>query len=301
MKRIACIIVTYNRKQLLKQCLEAVSSQSFRPAMVYITDNASTDGTMDSVKEWGYYECENNKILYRYILNSKNEGGAGGFYLGMKTAYEDNAYDGFWVMDDDGVPAPDCLEKLVSKMTEYDFLSPLVLSLSDKGKSAFGEERYESIIKTANNGIIVNRANPFNGVLFTRNLICKVGYPKKEMFIWGDEMNYLYRCINNGFTPVTYIEAIHYHPENRQLRVETFLKKKIPVANADWKLYYLIRNYVYNALFVAPGSKTRHLLGAINNIIHYIYYYISQREMKSVLIVIKAAIAGCRKNFSSFN
>ena len=197
-KRIACVIVTYNRKQLLKRCLDAVASQTFKPVMVYITDNASTDGTIDSVKEWNYYNCKKDEIRYNYILNTQNEGGAGGFYLGMKSAYDANEYDGIWVMDDDGAPAPNCLEILVNQLGRYDFISPLVMSLSNPQKVAFGDERYDSIVSKSIDGIIMNRANPFNGVLFSKRLIDKVGYPKREMFIWGDEMNYEYRCVNNG-------------------------------------------------------------------------------------------------------
>lgn len=300
MKRIACVIVTYNRKELLKKCIEAVENQKFKPSSVYITDNASTDGTMKSVQEWGYYECEKNGIFFKYILNSKNEGGAGGFYLGMKTAFEDGLYDGLWVMDDDGIPDSNCLEVLVSYLNEFDFLSPLVLSLSDERKSAFGEDRYESIVKKAKNGIIHNRANPFNGVLFSSELVNRVGYPKKEMFIWGDEMNYLFRCIKKGFIPVTCIDAIHYHPDNRQLRAKTFLNKEIVIVDVDWKLFYLIRNYVYNAIYVAPGSKLRHILGAFNNFAHYLYYYTIKSKPKKPRLVIKAFVAGVCKDFKSF-
>ena len=300
MKRIACIIVTYNRKELLKKCLESIDLQTFKPQAVYITDNASTDGTMEFVKNLGCYECKKNDIEYKYILNSKNEGGAGGFYLGMKTANEKDIYDGLWVMDDDGVPTPNCLETLVSRMDDYDFLSPLVLSFTDKNKSAFGEDRYDSIIKDANNGIILNRANPFNGVLFSKKLVCEVGYPKKEMFIWGDEMNYLFRCINKGFIPVTCIDAIHYHPDNRQLRAKTFFNKEIVIVDVDWKLYYLIRNYVYNAIYVAPGNRFRHILGAINNFIHYLYYYTLKSIPRKTRLVIKAFIAGINKDFKVF-
>ena len=111
--RIACIIVTFNRKVYLKRCLESVDRQIFQPKTVYIVDNASTDGTIDSVKEWGFYNCKRNGIVYKYILNKKNEGGAGGFHLGMKTAFEFAYYDGFWVMDDDGEPDKECLKELV--------------------------------------------------------------------------------------------------------------------------------------------------------------------------------------------
>lgn len=56
--KIACIIVTYNRKELLKKCLNAVICQTFKPHTVYIIDNASSDGTMDAIKEWGFYDCK---------------------------------------------------------------------------------------------------------------------------------------------------------------------------------------------------------------------------------------------------
>ena len=38
MKKIAGVIVTYNRKDLLKRCLDAVASQTFKPHTVFITE-----------------------------------------------------------------------------------------------------------------------------------------------------------------------------------------------------------------------------------------------------------------------
>lgn len=297
MKKIACVIVTYNRKELLKRCLEAVSTQTYKPNVVYIIDNASTDGTIDSVKDWGYYEREKDGIHFKYIMSDKNTGGAGGFYLGMKTAIEDDFYDGIWVMDDDGVPTTNCLDILKDYLATSDFISPLVMSITDTEKSAFGNSRYNEIIKMATNDIINNRANLFNGVLLSRRLIQKVGYPRKEMFIWGDEMNYEYRCVNNGFIPITCIKAIHYHPDNRQQRVETFFNKQITITDAGWKLYYLIRNQSYNALYEAPGSKMRHILGVIYSSLHYIYFYMKNRDYYKLRITLKAYNAALRKDF----
>lgn len=45
MGKIAAIIVTYNRKQLLSLCLNAIANQSVNPVAAYVIDNASTDGT----------------------------------------------------------------------------------------------------------------------------------------------------------------------------------------------------------------------------------------------------------------
>ena len=45
-------------------------------------------------------------------------------------------------------------------------------------------------LKREKEGIIEGFANPFNGILYSKTLMDTIGYPKKEMFIWGDEINY---------------------------------------------------------------------------------------------------------------
>ena len=45
-----------------------------------------------------------------------NRGGAGGFHDGLAWAIERGA-DLVWLMDDDGLPEPDCLERLLGSTT----------------------------------------------------------------------------------------------------------------------------------------------------------------------------------------
>ena len=47
------------------------------------------------------------------IRPEENLGGAGGFHAGVEAAYE-QGYDRIWLMDDDVVPAPDCLDVLMA-------------------------------------------------------------------------------------------------------------------------------------------------------------------------------------------
>lgn len=248
--RVACIIVTYNRKEYLKRCLKAVDGQTFKPQAVYIIDNASTDGTIDSVKEWGFYNCKRNGTVYKYVLNKKNEGGAGGFNLGMKTAFTDACYDGFWVMDDDGEPDRECLKELVRFLPNRDYIAPMVLSDDDRNSCSFipGKEYKDVCEQADSNGVIESWASPFNGILYSHKLVKTIGYPKKEMFIWGDEINYQIRAEKAGFHRMTNVKAIHYHPVDRQVSVcseETFHEFVVHVIS-DWKLYCLLRNQAYN-------------------------------------------------------
>lgn len=298
---IACVVVTYNRKELLKRCLDAVNSQVLKPSTVFIVDNASTDGTQDSVKEWGYYECIHNGINYRYVLNSKNEGGAGGFYLGMKTAYDEGGYDALWVMDDDGIPDKKCLRELSIYLGKWDFISPLVVSLDNPEVLSFYDKCRKEFENLADNGIVIGASNPFNGVLFSKKLIAEVGFPKKEMFIWGDETNYRLRATNSGFTPVTVISAVHLHPKDRQTKVKApLVKKVIAISDIDWKLYYYVRNMTYNTLYVDGRSQFVKVPELLYIMFSYYYYYTLKGPRKMNSVVSRAFWAGIKKDFIPF-
>ena len=295
MKKIACNVVTYNRKNLLKRCLDAVVGQTYKPYAVYIIDNASTDGTKESVKSWGYYNSDVSGIKFKYILNDKNEGSSGGQYLGMKTAIDDDAYDAVWVMDDDGMPEADCLKSLVAYLDKYDYIAPIVLSDEDHKSCSFALH-YEDIdtfskLMNAHNGIIDNWASPFNGVLYSRHLVEKVGYPKREMFIWGDEANYHARCIKAGYLPYTILGAVHYHPLNRVKYVKS-AGSIIPATDVEWKLYCCTRNFFYNELRY-QSYFPKNLYRILRNYLAYACYYPKKQKL-----IFDAFCSGLIGNFS---
>ena len=246
MPKIACVIVTYNRKDLLIECLRTVNAQTYSPHTVYIIDNASVDGTREELRLNGFFNNRIGSVNYTYINTEKNIGGAGGFYVGLKTAYESSeTFDGFWVMDDDGCPDPNQLERLATYMGTYHYISPLVLDKENHKKMAFGKLGVDDLPSLTENGIMIGRANPFNGILFSRQLITEVGYPEKDMFIWGDEWQYHLRAKKSGYIPITVVDAIHYHPKDKQPRVVTRGDKSIVFPIQDWKLYCYCRNMVY--------------------------------------------------------
>ena len=70
MDKIVAIIVTYNRKQLLSICLDAIVNQALKPVVAYIIDNASTDGTDEWVHENGFDGVKSG-IEFRYISRRK--------------------------------------------------------------------------------------------------------------------------------------------------------------------------------------------------------------------------------------
>ncbi|MCW0484739.1 glycosyltransferase family 2 protein [Gaoshiqia sediminis] len=234
---VAAIVVTYNRKDLLIVCLEALRNQTRKPDAIYIIDNKSTDGTPELLVEKGYIDqlpdinstsnqvishnitwAGNHQIQIRinYIRKFENDGGAGGFYEGMKQAY-DTGYDWIWMMDDDGMADQKQLEHLLlsSNTHRIDFANALVVDINETDKLAFGLKNYKYKKEIVEKDVITNEINPFNGTLIRRSVPERIGFIKREMFIWGDENEYFKRANTSKITIATVINSIHYHPPSK--------------------------------------------------------------------------------------
>ena len=108
--RIAAAVVTYNRKELLAECVGALLEQTY-PVDILIIDNASTDGTRQELEE---LICQ-GKV--QYINTGANLGGAGGFHVAVKEALI-RKYDYICLMDDDTIPEKDALSALVHALKD---------------------------------------------------------------------------------------------------------------------------------------------------------------------------------------
>lgn len=263
---VCAVLVTFNRKELLIECLESLKNQSRPLDAIYVIDNASTDGTINLLLKKKYinsipptdilepYEAiyKGNKIPIHYIRMHKNIGGAGGFHEGLKRAYS-AGYDWFWLMDDDGTPSHECLEKLL--VNKQFFMAPIIINNKNHEKLSFPSYIFRNGKKlelitvddaykaSEDKKTIPNFASPFNGTLISKVLVEKIGYPRKEFFIWGDESEYLKRSQLYGFNAVTFLDAHFFHPPN-QIKIKSPLKGLIGHSYFadDLKLYCFYRN-----------------------------------------------------------
>ena len=127
--RVAAVLVTYNRKELLCECLDALLCQTTPIARIVLVDNASTDGTPELLAEKGYLE----NAVCDYHRMAVNTGGAGGFYEGVKRAYE-AGFDWLWLMDDDVEPVPNALKKMLSHANVSECIQAVRYSGTDSRK-----------------------------------------------------------------------------------------------------------------------------------------------------------------------
>src|SRR6185312_1077865 len=112
-ERICAVVVTYNRKTLLRTGLCALLRQTRQLDQILVVDNGSTDGTKEML-EAEFRDCQ-------VLRTPENLGGAGGFRAGMEWAHQ-AGFDWTWVMDDDIEPFPDTLEFMLSYKGISDFI-----------------------------------------------------------------------------------------------------------------------------------------------------------------------------------
>ena len=222
-EKICAVVVTYNRLQYLKRLITCLQNQSYPLTNIIVVNNGSTDGT----REWLHTQ-------HVITINQNNTGSSGGFYTGLEYAVKGD-YNYIWIMDDDGYPEKNCLEKLVSSTAKMNFgnnavLCSLIIDPENTAELSFHlpdlKSKYSKLFdhysrQTDKVSDILAYDDPngypwgffFNSVLLPVPIIKKAGLPKKEFFIWGDEVEYFYRIRKNDFEIFMVPDSIFYHPK----------------------------------------------------------------------------------------
>jgi len=99
---VSIIIVTYNNKDDIEECLDSILNQTYKNFEIIVVDNASKDGTPDIVQR--------KYPTVRLIRSPKNLGYAGGNALGLKFARGDYIV----ILNPDTVVDKNWLRELVS-------------------------------------------------------------------------------------------------------------------------------------------------------------------------------------------
>ena len=191
MNKTVAVVVTYNRKVLLEECINALIKQT-NPLDIIIVDNFSNDGTEEVVKK---YLSDNVK----YYNTGANLGGAGGFNYGMKKATEGN-YKYCWIMDDDTIPNSDALENMEKKAQEindeFSFLNSVVLwtdgSLCKMNVPKVTSNAIKGY-KSLDHGLLQIDSCSFVSCFINMKYIYEIGFPIIDFFIYGDDMEYTMR------------------------------------------------------------------------------------------------------------
>lgn len=200
-ERIAALVVTRDRPQLLLRVLQALHAQQRRPDRLIVVDNASGAATSVALAACTGMGME-------VVRSDVNLGGAGGFALGMRHALAGSC-DWLWLLDDDAVPRPDALALLAGALggpasgagavapavREFGALAPVHrrrYSLWSGLEWSLGPGHYARACAAVDTASFV-------GLLVAARAAVPAGLPDADLFLSYDDTDYCLRLRRAGW------------------------------------------------------------------------------------------------------
>jgi len=260
--QIIATVITYNRLALLKECIDALRKQDHPLFKILVINNSSTDGTL----EW--LQSQPDILFFTF----PNTGGAAGFSNGIKKSIENGA-DWVWLMDDDSIPQPEALRRLVDAIhfseqqgDHFGYFGSKVLwtngtphPLNIQGKVMSFTPQKIPLQQYLDKNIIPIKYSSFVSLLLSKEMIEKNGLPYSEFFIWNDDVEYTQRIGRNNMGALV-DDSIVIHKTAVNYNTDIFADS----VNNLWKHKYGLRNSLFvRKKYKSHGSYVRHIFKRI--------------------------------------
>ncbi|MDQ3628405.1 MAG: glycosyltransferase [Actinomycetota bacterium] len=197
--RVIAVVVTWNRRDLLVETLDALAAQTRPVDEVVVVDNASDDGTAELLGQRAAGTGLDVVALRRNI------GGAGGFAAGLRRALEHHDPDLVWLMDDDTVPLPRALAGLLDTRGRYAGPPPALLASrvqwTDGRDHPMNTPRRKPLVRGPEArrallaGALAIRSASFVSIAVDASAVRERGLPLADYFLWNDDFEFSTRLL----------------------------------------------------------------------------------------------------------
>ena len=275
MPKTACYICNFNGKEYVEKCISSVLEQAQVNELfhLYLIDNASTDGTVECVKEkFG--------AIVEIIQNSVNLGGAGGFNVALKDAIA-KKYDYVVLLDNDVTLAPDCISNLIRYMDEHSDVGCAGAKIMIMDHPEYIQE-FGVHLDFEHYGLIhdyfgeMDRGTEYvieSDCVASCALIARISclnqtnlFPT-ENFLYWDDLEFTYQIKLAGYKVVSLASAVVYHKGKKKEATDTALG------------YYGMRNRVK---FFSKYEKEERLPHLCRNILDDCFQFFFGNALKGL-------------------
>lgn len=235
---VAVVILNWNKAGQTAACVRAVAQQTHAPLTILVVDNGSAAGSLGPLEQLD--------VPLTLIRNPENRGFTGGVNIGITRGMATGA-DYVWLLNNDALPEPDTLARLVAAMQanpRIGLASPVIRNADANDEVEFCGGLWDG-----------RRTHPTNepatyldwaarqprgiwlvgtALLLRRGLIDAIGLFDERFFAYWEDVDYSLRGQAAGYTNVVVLDAVVRHASGAPM---TDLASKPP-----HYYYYMARN-----------------------------------------------------------
>lgn len=234
--------------------------QKLTPEKIYVIDNSRT------LRKELIHEIERKTGLaiserVTIITPEENVGSAGGYAIGIHKCLENLRCEFVFTSDDDVLYEKDAIFELHRNLIE----------LKDAGAVRCAWCEYKGDTREVKSSV-------WTGVLMKRKAVAETGLPIRELFLYGDDVEYFLRMRKRGF-------KVYIVKEARYLKRHRSERTSRDFYSNPSRLYYAFRNEVYIGLL--------HDIRITIRSIGYFLKNLPYMDMRSII----ASLEGIRDGF----
>ena len=228
---ISVTIPAYNRGRFLKDCLNSVAEQTYRPLEVVFVNDGSTDDTEQVALDWWRTLNEPKGISFIYLRLPHNAG----YAAAQSIAYYLSMGEFIANQDSDDMSHPRRLETQLLFLlanTDYSFVgcnfNSFQDSLEETKSSHMLRYGYENILSTYQDG---GHCVCFGTLLFRRSIFQRIG--GLTTFLRGaEDYEWISRALNQGFYVDNLSEVLYFYREHSEQLSRTYraLRERLEMA-----------------------------------------------------------------------
>jgi len=261
--KIFVIILNYNGKGTLRECLDSVFKADYPGLEIVLVDNNSIDGSFEEMKK--------RFSRVHFIKNSENLGFSAGNNVGIRFALERMA-DYVFLLNNDAWVKKDIFHKLIQfskKHPRTGIISPLILKPDESIWFSGGEIDW---VRMRTRHVNDNRVNSDYvtgcAMLIKKEVFAKTGLFDEDYFLYYEDADFCVRAKNADFDVKIDREAVAYHREVSEignlnktywlvLSGLVFFRKNTPKLWRPWMKIYLFFRKMKNKRDIKKGINVK--------------------------------------------
>lgn len=216
------IVLNYKAATETIACVGSILDNCLGVGHVVIVDNDSGDGSVEAIERWLQEERLGSVT---FLINSSNNGYAGGNNLGLRWALENLQVDNFWIVNNDAYVESDAFSPLLNALqnNEKQFVGSVILNARDGSVECYGGGKLYPLLGKAKllgkgtrlEEALLQRDMPDYlmgcSLAFPASLVQCVGLMDEDYFMYSEEVDWQYRARRFGFSIKVVPESQIFH------------------------------------------------------------------------------------------